>query len=190
MDLIAHPWLALKTGIVTLAVLALLLMVGASHSPVQAHAALRHDQLVSLKSAAIHRSNDFPTISRVSVSFFTHNDNKDFDTSVSVFVQNKVGIFTTQDLARLENFAGNDEFGDNPPSTHAFDLFLASDMLQFDPMRSLPIFAITVAPNGHDRWIFDVTITITTSDGAQYSGRANGIVLDQDNRIYNGVFGR
>jgi hypothetical protein len=127
------------------------------------------------------------TITGVRASFFTHNDNKDHDTSVSVFVQNRVNMFLAQDIARLEHFAGNTEFGDDPPSTHGFDLGLASDNIRLSELN-LPTFRITVAPVGDDRWIFDVTLTIAASDGSQSSSTTTGIILDQDNRIFNGVF--
>ena len=77
------------------------------------------------------------TITKISASFFTHNDNKDHDTSVSVLVQNRISVFLSQDLARLDNFAGNDEFGDNPPSTNTFDLTLASENIKLGEL-SLP----------------------------------------------------
>ena len=129
------------------------------------------------------------TIAGVRVSFFTHNDNKDHDTSVSVLMQNRLNIFLIQDLARLENFAGNTEFGDNPPSTHAFDLELASNDIRLSQL-TVPTFRIQIAPVGHDRWIFDVTFTIIASDGSQFSSTNFGIILDQDNRVYNGTFGQ
>ena len=45
-----------------------------------------------------------------------------------------------------------------------------------------------IAPTGHDRWIFDATITITASDGSQFSSTTPGIILDQDNRTFTGIF--
>ncbi len=128
------------------------------------------------------------TITKVSISFFTHNDNKDHDTSVSVLVQNKANIFLSQDLATLDNFAGNQEFGDNPPSTNTFVLPLASNDIKISQL-TLPIYTITIAPVGHDRWIFDCTVTIAASDGSQFSSTKQGIILDQDNRTFTGVFG-
>jgi hypothetical protein len=126
------------------------------------------------------------TIDRISVTFFTHNDNKDHDTSVSMVVQNRANIFLSQDLARLDNFAGNQEFGDNPPSTNTFVLPLVSNVKLGE--LTLPTYKITIAPNGHDRWIFDCTVTIKASDGSQFSSSQQGIILDQDNRTFNGVF--
>ena len=128
------------------------------------------------------------TITRVSVTFVTHNDNKDYDTSVSVVVQNRSSIFLSQDLARLDNFAGNQEFKDNPPSTNSFVLPLASNDIKLSQL-TLPTYTVTIAPVGNDRWIFDCTVTITASDGTQFSSTKTGIILDQDNRTFAGVFG-
>jgi hypothetical protein len=127
------------------------------------------------------------TIANINASFFTHNDNKDHDTGVSVVVQNPLNIFLSQDLARLENFAGNTEFGDNPPSTHSFDLALVSNGIKLSQL-TVPTYAITIAPVGHDRWIFDFTVRITASDGSQFTSTEFGIILDQDNRIHRGIF--
>ena len=128
------------------------------------------------------------TITKVSITFVTHDDNKDHDTSVSVDVQNKTSIFLSQDLARLDNFAGNQEFGDKPPSTNTFVLPLASNGVKVSELL-LPIYSITIHPNGDDRWIFDCAVTLTASDSSQFSATKQGIILDQDNRTFSGVFG-
>jgi len=127
------------------------------------------------------------TLAGINVSFFTHNDDKDGDTSVSVSVENKVNLWFSQLLASLNDFAGNIGFADNPPSTHAFDLVLASSNITMSSINA-PIFTIKIAPNGHDRWIFDVTFTFTFSDNSQFTSGKTGIILDQDNRIYTGSF--
>lgn len=127
-------------------------------------------------------------ITKVSITFVTHDDNKDHDTSVSVDVQNKTNIFLSQDLARLDNFAGNQELGDKPPSTNTFVLPLASNNVKVSDLV-LPTYTIGIQPNGHDRWIFDCTITIAASDQSQFSTTKRGIILDQDNKVFSGVFG-
>jgi hypothetical protein len=128
------------------------------------------------------------TITNIRVSFFTHDDDKDGNTSVSVLVQNRGNWFFPQDIARLENFAGNMGFRDDPPSTHAFDLALASENIRLSDV-TIPTYSITIAPTGNDRWIFDMTFTLTASDGFQSSSTTRGIILDQNNRTREGVFG-
>ena len=127
------------------------------------------------------------TITGVTVTFITHNDNKDNDTAVSFILQNKVSMTLTKDIGKLNNFANNSEFGDNPPSQHSYDLELASDNIRVSELN-VPVFTVEIAPNGHDRWIFDCKITIAASDGSRYTSTTRGIVLDQDNRTYKGSF--
>jgi hypothetical protein len=127
------------------------------------------------------------TLTGVNVTFFTHNDDKDSNTSVSVSVENKVSLFFSELLASLNDFAGNQGFGDNPPSTYTFALVLASQNITMSSITT-PTFTITIAPTGHDRWIFDVTFTFAFSDNTQFTSGKTGIILDQDNRIYTGSF--
>jgi hypothetical protein len=126
-------------------------------------------------------------IDRVSVSFFTHNDNKDFDTSVSVFVVNPINIFLSQLIAKKDGADGDLEYKDNPPSTHEFDLDLVSTNISLAQL-TFPTYTVRIAPTGHDRWIFDVTVRLHTSDGSEFASTDMGIVLDQDNRVHSGQF--
>jgi len=142
--------------------------------------------LFSPKLAHAQAQDPSVMVTKVAVTFFTHNDNKDHDTSVSVRVRNQVGFHRFQDIARLDNFAGNEEFGDNPPSTHTYDLLLASDHIALDSLNATE-FTVTEAPNGNDRWIFDVSIAISTSDGNSFSSTPVTVVLDQDNRTFTGI---
>src|SRR5579859_5433294 len=90
---ISSLW-ALRACVITATLLMLLsitLMPGASAGHVQAHSALRSN---------VNRARVDPnaTITNISVSFFTHNDNKDHDTSISVLVQVPVNFYLSQDL--------------------------------------------------------------------------------------------
>jgi hypothetical protein len=142
----------------------------------------------AVKSAAVRPHVDpNATITNISITFVTHDDNKDFDTAVSVVVQEKFSFFN-QNLASLTNFAGSTEFGDNPPSTHTFNLPLASQNVTLSSLTNAPTYSITINPNGHDTWIFDVTVTITTSDGSQFVSPLATARLTQDQRTFNGSF--
>ncbi len=126
-----------------------------------------------------------PKLSGAHIRFDTHNDNKDFDTRLDVFIKNKTGIFLTQDLAEGTDLGHNTEFKD--PSTYDFELALKSSPDLSDLMA--PLVDIRIRPNGHDRWIFDYTATLTFDDGSAYSSTKSGVVLDQDNREHLSVFG-
>jgi len=124
-------------------------------------------------------------LTKVSIRFVTHNDNKDHDTVLNVSVKNRVSIFLSEDLAEGLNLGGDMEFVD--PSTHSFDLVLKSNTITLKDI-SLPIVNIHIQPNGHDRWIFDYTVSLVFDDGKSFSSTKTGIVLDQDNRDYSGAF--
>jgi hypothetical protein len=121
----------------------------------------------------------------VTIRFMTHNDNKDHDTRLDVSVKNRVTMFLSEDLAEGQNLGGDMEFDD--PSTHEFNLNLASDSITLKDIV-LPVTNIHIQPNGHDRWIFDFTVKLIFDDGKTFSSSKTGVILDQDNRDYTGVF--
>jgi len=121
----------------------------------------------------------------VKIRFNTHNDNKDHDTSLNVLVKNKVNMFLSEDIAEGLNLGGNTEFVD--PSTHEFDLALKSNNMKLEDIV-LPLVSIHIQPNGNDRWIFDYTVMLMFEGGKTFSSSKSGVILDQDNRHYSGVF--
>lgn len=59
----------------------------------------------------------------------------------------------------------------------------------------LPEVKVTIHPNGHNRWIFDYRVTFEFAEQddfeekhAIYSSRTSGVILDQDNNQYSGVY--
>ncbi|CAJ6182694.1 Uncharacterised protein [Burkholderia pseudomallei] len=124
-------------------------------------------------------------LTRVMVAFYTHSDNKDHDTVLNVLVKNKVSMFLSEDLASGENLGGDMEFSDS--STHQFDLALLSTTTTLGDLN-VPVVNIHIQPNGHDRWIFDYTLSLYFDNGKTFSSSENGIILDQDNRDHTGVF--
>ena len=126
----------------------------------------------------------------VSITFDTHNQEKDADTVVHVFVKNRLN--NTQGSDQNTNFvsnlldhqryldtgdlgdhssspylaygiglAGNDGF-DNP-STHIFPLILMPDPVSVDDIV-LPVVDIHILTHGNSRWIFDYKVTFTFDD--------------------------
>lgn len=124
------------------------------------------------------------------IRFFTHNDNKDHDTALNVLVKNKVSIFLSENIAEGVNLGGDMEFVD--PSTHEFDLPVKSSGVKMSEI-GVPVVNIHIQPHGHDRWIFDYTVSLIFSDGTAAPGKTfsstkTGVVLDQDNKDHTGVF--
>jgi hypothetical protein len=124
-------------------------------------------------------------LTKVSIRFTTHNDNKDHDTRLDVTVKNRVSMFLSETLAEGQSIGGDMEFVD--PSTHEFDLVLSSNNVTIRDL-TLPVVNIHIQPSGHDRWIFDYKVSLVFEDGKTFSSTKNGIVLDQDNKDYTGVF--
>lgn len=124
-------------------------------------------------------------LTRVSIRFVTHNDNKDHDTILNVFVKNRRTMFLSEDLAEGLNLGGDMEFVD--PSTHSFDLALKSANFTL-PDITFPVVSINIQPNGHDRWIFDYTVSLVFDNGKSFSSTKTGVILDQDDKNYTGTF--
>jgi hypothetical protein len=129
------------------------------------------------------------SLTAVKIRFTTHNDNKDHDTVLNVTVKNKINLFLSETIAEGLNVGGDMEFVD--PSTHEFDLAVKSAILLKDV--SLPLVNIHIQPNGHDRWIFDYTVSLIFDDGSgspgkTFSSSESGVVLDQDNKDHTAVF--
>ena len=124
-------------------------------------------------------------LTAVKIRFVTHNDNKDHDTILNVTVRNRVNLFLSEDLAEGLNLGGDMEFVD--PSTHEFNLALKSTTTTLADI-SLPLVNIHIQPKGHDRWIFDYTVSLIFDNGKSFSSNKTGVVLDQDNKDFTGVF--
>ena len=124
-------------------------------------------------------------LSKVSIEFVTHNDNKDHDTILNVLVSNRKTIFLSEVIADGKSLGGDMEFED--PSTLSFDLVLKSNTFTVEDIN-VPVVNIHIQPKGKDRWIFDYTVYLIFDDGKTYSSTTRGVVLDQDNKDHSGVF--
>ncbi|WP_343535127.1 hypothetical protein [Pedobacter sp.] len=146
-------------------------------------AALLYDDRFS-KSTKIFGEAD-PILTKVKIIFVTHNDNKDHDTRLNVKLKTKVNLFLSKDIAVGSDLANDVEFSD--PSVHAFDLVLSSNNIHLSDLK-LPVVEISIQPNGNDRWIFDFQVELTFDDSNTYSSKSQGLILDQNNKHYEGVF--
>lgn len=124
-------------------------------------------------------------LTQVNVRFDTHDDNKDWDTTLNVLVKNQVNIFLSEEIAEGLNLAPGTEFVD--PSTHSFDLTLKTNTLTIKDL-TLPVTNIHIQPNGNDRWIFDFKVSLVFTDPGDatknktFSAPERGIILDQNNK--------
>ena len=142
-------------------------------------------------------------LKKVTLEFATHNDNKDADTRLNVHITNRLNATSAQDIAIGLNILAGQEFpdaGSSSPLSYkqyswsANDGTLASNSIRLADMM-LPVISIVIVPNGNDRWIFDYQVTFEFGDPQDfgqknfiYSSRTNGIILDQDNNKYSGIY--
>ncbi len=153
----------------------------------------------------------------VSIQFDSHDDGKDPNTHVHVFVKNRLNnslspeehtdfISNSLALGRYQalgdindgdrnpylaskSFQGHGEPYDDP-SSKTITLDLASDHIDVNDV-AMPEVDIHMLADRDDRWIFDYTVTLTFDNGAfSFASSADGvsgIVLDQDNRNHSGI---
>jgi phospholipase C len=139
-------------------------------------------------------------LKKVTIGFATHDDNRDADTRLNVRIVNRLSPTSNQDIAiGLDLFHGEELADSGPGHYKSFSWSSDDGTLAAHPtyLRDivLPMAYIVIAPNGNDRWIFDYEVTFEFSDPDDfeqkrqiYSWRTNGIILDQDNNKYGGVY--
>jgi hypothetical protein len=139
----------------------------------------------------------------VKITFNTHNDNKNAETILHVFVKNRsntsstpeqatdfISASSSQDIAIGLNLLQGQEFPDPSTKTVVFSttpLPLASNSIRLQDIV-LPVVFINITPHGNARWNFDYRVTYTFSNGQTFSSQTNGIILDQNNHKHVGVY--
>jgi phospholipase C len=153
----------------------------------------------------------------VSVQFDSHDDGKDPNTHVHIFVKNRLNNslspeqhsdFISNSLAlrryqvlgdindgdrnpylAYKSFQGHGEPYDDP-SSKTITLDPVSDHIDVNDVV-MPEIDIHMLADGDDRWIFDYTVTLTFDNGefsfTSSADGVSGIVLDQDNRNHSGI---
>jgi phospholipase C len=139
-------------------------------------------------------------LSRVTLELFTHDDNKDPGTVLDVNIVNRLGPLSAPALAIGVNILAGEEFPTSGPGALKKFIWLAADLAHPDIRLAdivLPVVNIIIqVPGGNDdRWAFDYQVTFEFVDPGDYLGKAtifssrtSGIVLDQDNYRYSGVY--
>ncbi len=137
------------------------------------------------------------TLQSVTLDLATHDDDKDGDTSVDVFIGNRVNGSSLQRIVDAHDIFPGQQFDD--PSTRSITWTVGPATPEITPIAmadiALPVINFRITPNGHDRWIFDYRLTFTFTDpanadgkGLVFSTRTGGVVLDQDNAVFRGVY--
>jgi hypothetical protein len=140
--------------------------------------------LCALLAAPANAADQNAKLSQCSITFNTHNDNKDHDTILNVHISNKTTMFLSQEICGADDLNHDQEFKD--PSNVTINLPVKGNITLKDV--TLPVVNIHIQPNGHDRWIFDYSVSLKFEDGSVFTSSHSGVILDQDNKDYSGVF--
>jgi hypothetical protein len=122
-----------------------------------------------------------PTLTGANVTFHTNDEDKDFDTEVSVQVHLRDRRTTA---ARLSGaLAHFDDHSDHGP----FDLVVVTPATR-EQLRTGSV-TISIIPVGNDTWRFNFLLDLVFSDGSHLISRANGIELTDDKSSRTQTFG-
>src|SRR4051794_39576728 len=133
-------------------------------------------------------------LTRVTLAFATHDDDKHGDTRLNVHIVNRLGATSGQDIAVASDVRKGTAFAKNSLEPIVFGdgfLPLASPAPALRDIV-LPVVYLNVGPTGSDRWIFDYQVTYTFRDSrgstfAFTSGTA-GVVLDRNQHKHIGAY--
>jgi hypothetical protein len=119
-------------------------------------------------------------VSRLRVTFVTHDDDTDNDSVLTVAIQDRAGLQVASYAQTDLNMVFEND------STHYVTLTPGSlDATQLASAR----LTICIAPNGRDTWRFDYTLTGHLSTGKTLTVAQNSQQLDQDDRCLSEAFG-
>jgi phospholipase C len=126
-----------------------------------------------------------PLLSRATIEFKTHNDNKKGTTVVNVHIVNRKSSTESQDISVVSDIATNQAFDD--PSDYIFELPIAANNIFLQDIV-LPVVYINIIPSEDDEWIFDYTVTFYFGNTQPYAWTTSGVVLDNGHHKHMGVY--
>ncbi len=129
---------------------------------------------------------EVPILSRATIEFKTHNNDKSSTTVVNVHIVNRKSGAESQDISVVSDIATNQYFDD--PSDHIFELPITSNNIFLKDIV-LPVVYINMVPNDDDEtWIFDYTVTFYFGNTQPYTWVTSGVVLDIGHHKHMGVY--
>jgi phospholipase C len=127
-----------------------------------------------------------PILSRATIEFKTHNNDKSSSTAVNVHIVNRKSSSESQDISVVSDIATNQYFDD--PSDHIFELPIAANNIFLHELV-LPVVYIHIIPFDDDEtWIFDYTITLYFGNTEPYAWNTSGVNLDNGHPKHMGVY--
>jgi hypothetical protein len=116
-----------------------------------------------------------PTLTGGNVTFHTNDDDKDYNTSITVNVLLGSETRVAGTGGMFANFGNNSDAG-------PFALMVFNPAVTRDELKRSGSVLIYIAPSGNDTWRFNFLLDLIFSDGAHLIARANGVELTQDSR--------
>lgn len=124
-------------------------------------------------AAALPQLSPTAYVVAIVARFDTTTDDKDDDTLLRVTLKDPTGAV----FAEVDNVTGH---WDNN-STNYVNLFITSQR-QRSQLAGTNTVEVHIDPNGNDTWDFNLTLTVSFSDGIQAQSFFGGHWLSQDNR--------
>lgn len=112
-------------------------------------------------------------LANCNISFHTNDDDKDWDTELTVIVYDedkKVAARISNNFGKFPNDSNNGPF--------SLTIYNQSSI---DKLQKGSV-DIKISPNGNDTWKFNFFLDLQFDDGSRLSGGADGLVLTQNNR--------
>jgi phospholipase C len=127
-----------------------------------------------------------PILSRATIEFKTHNNDKSSTTAVNVHVVNRKSGTVSQDISVVSDIATNQYFDD--PSDHIYELPIAANNIYLGDIV-LPVVNINIIPFDDDEtWIFDYIVTLYFGNTDPYTWVTSGVILDNGHHKHMGVY--
>lgn len=128
----------------------------------------------AIASSGVHPHAAGATLTSASISFFTLDDNKDFDTLLTIQVRTAGGTV----VASKTGFFG--EFRDQSTTTIPLPIRsgISWEALQGGSVR------LTIQPNGNDTWKFGYELDLNFSDGDFVPTTESRLSLSEDNKVF------
>ena len=126
-----------------------------------------------------------PLLSRATIEFKTHNNDKSYSTAVNVHIVNRKSASESQDISVVSDIATNQSFDD--PSDHIFELPIAANNIFLQDIV-LPVVYINIIPYGDGTWSFDYKVTFYFGDTEPYAWTTSGVILDNSHHKHMGVY--
>ena len=127
-----------------------------------------------------------PILSRATIEFKTHNNDKSSSTVVNVHIVNRISNTESHDISVVSDIATNQYFDD--PSDHIFELPIAANNIFLQDIV-LPVVYINIVPYDDDEtWIFDYTVTFYFGNTQPYTWNTSGVILENAHHKHMGVY--